>query len=368
MNRLFTPLPLRGITLPNRIAVSPMCQYSAVDGMPTDWHLVHLGGLAQGGAGLVLTEAASVAAEGRISAEDLGIWRDAHIEPLARIAAFIKAQGAVPGIQLAHAGRKAGSGAPWKGNGVPPPAWPGEAPSALPFDEGWPVPRALDEPGIRRVVGEFREAAARALEAGFQVAELHGAHGYLLHQFLSPLANRRGDRYGGSLENRARLLREVVEAVRSVWPGNLPLLVRLSCTDWVPGGWDIDESVELARMLMPLGVDLVDCSSGGMAPRATIPAGPGYQVPFAARIRREAGIPAGAVGLITDPAQAEGILERGEADLVFLGRELLRDPRWPLRAARELGARTPWPAPYARGSRETVPLRDPLPEPGAWPR
>lgn len=368
MNRLFSPLPLRGVTLPNRIAVSPMCQYSAVDGLANDWHLVHLGGLAQGGAGLVLTEAASVAPEGRISAEDLGIWEDGQIGPLARIAAFIKAQGAVPGIQLAHAGRKAGSGAPWKGNNVPPASWPGVAPSALPFDEGWPAPRALEEAGLRRVVSEFRAAAARALAAGFQVAEIHGAHGYLLHQFLSPLANRRGDAYGGSLENRSRLLREVVSAVREVWPGNLPLLVRLSCTDWVPGGWDIGESVDLARMLGPLGVDLVDCSSGGMAPRAAIPVGPGYQVDFAARIRREAGIATGAVGLITGPAQAEEILAKGEADLVLLGRELLRDPRWPLRAAHKLGVATPWPAPYARGSREPVPLRDPLPEPGAWPR
>jgi len=368
MNRLFSPLPLRGVTLPNRIAVSPMCQYSAVDGLANDWHLVHLGGLAQGGAGLVLTEAASVAPEGRISAEDLGIWEDVQIGPLARIAAFIKSQGAVPGIQLAHAGRKAGSGAPWKGNNVPPASWPGLAPSALPFDEGWPAPRALDEAGLRRVVSEFRAAAARALQAGFQVAEIHGAHGYLLHQFLSPLANRREDAYGGSLENRSRLLREVAAAVREVWPGNLPLLVRLSCTDWVPGGWDIGESVDLARMLGPLGVDLVDCSSGGMAPRAAIPVGPGYQVDFAARIRREAGIATGAVGLITGPAQAEEILAKGEADLVLLGRELLRDPRWPLRAALKLGGATPWPAPYARGSRESVPLRDPLPEPGAWPR
>ncbi len=368
MNRLFSPLSLRGVTFPNRIAVSPMCQYSAVDGFANDWHLVHLGGLAQGGAGLVLSEATSVTPEGRISAEDLGLWDDAQISPLARITAFIRSQGAVPGVQLAHAGRKAGSGAPWKGGNVPPATWPSVGPSPLPFDEGWPAPAALDEAGLKRVVSAFASAAARALEAGFQVAEIHAAHGYLLHQFLSPLANHRGDAYGGSLENRSRLLREVVEAVRGVWPANLPLLVRLSCTDWIPDGWDADGSVELARMLRPLGVDLVDCSSGGMAPRAAIPVGPGYQVDFAARIRREAGIPTGAVGLITGPAQAEEILAKGEADLVLLGRELLRDPRWPLRAAHKLGAATAWPAPYARGSREPVPFRDPLPEPGAWLR
>ena len=361
MSLLFSPLPLRGLTLPNRIAVSPMCQYSARDGFATDWHLVHLGGLAQGGAGLVMTEATAVAAEGRISAADLGLWREEQAAPLARIAAFIRTQGAVPGIQLAHAGRKSGSGIPWEGGAIPPADWRGRAPSPVPFDEGWPVPVALDGAELTGVAGAFRAAASRALDAGFLVAELHAAHGYLLHQFLSPLANQRQDAYGGSLENRTRLLREVVAEVRSVWPERLPLLVRLSCTDWAEGGWDPDQSVALARMLAPLGVDLVDCSSGGMVPRATMPIGPGYQVPFAARIRREAGLAAGAVGLITEPAQAEGILERGEADLVYLGRELLRDPRWPLRAARELGAPCPWPPPYARGSREPVPLREPLP-------
>jgi len=358
MSHLFSPLPLRGLVLPNRIAVSPMCQYQAEDGFPTDWHLVHLGGLAQGGAGLVLTEATSVVPEGRISDHDLGLWRDEQIEPLGRIARFLKTQGAVPGIQLAHAGRKAGSGAPWRGTGVP--SGPGVAPSALAFAEAWPVPRALDEAGLRGTVEAFRAAASRALTAGFQVVEIHAAHGYLLHQFLSPLANVRDDRYGGSLENRSRLLREVVEAVRAVWPAQFPVLVRLSCTDWVPGGWDLDEAVALAGMLKGLGVDLLDCSSGGMVAKATIPLEPGYQVPFAARVRQAAGLATGAVGLITEPRQAEAILAEGKADLVFLGRELLRDPRWPLRAARELGDLVPWPASYARGSREAVPLRAPL--------
>lgn len=358
MAGLFEAFRLREATLPNRIAVSPMCQYSAGgDGVATDWHLVHLGGLAQGGAGLVLTEAAAVTPGGRISAEDLGIWNDAQAEALARINAFVASQGAVPGIQLAHAGRKAGSGAPWKGGGAPPPEWAGDAPSALAFDEGWPVPKALDEGGLKGVVEAFRAGAARALAAGFRVAEVHAAHGYLLHQFLSPLSNTRADAYGGSLPNRARLLLEVVDAVRGVWPERLPLFVRLSCTDWAEGGWDLDECVELARMLKDRGVDLLDCSSGGLVPKARIAAGPGYQVPFAARIRREAGIPTGAVGLITEPAQAEAVLAEGAADLVLLGRELLRNPRWPLAAARELGAVTPWPAPYARGSREQVPIR-----------
>lgn len=359
MAMLFSPLDVRAIRFPNRIAVSPMCQYLAEEGRAGDWHLVHLGGLAQGGAGLVLTEATAVAADGRISAEDLGLWEDRQAEPLARIAAFIQAQGAVPGVQLAHAGRKSGSGAPWRGNGVPPASWRGAAPSAVPFAEGWPVPEALDGEGLRGVAKAFRDAAVRALGAGFRVVEVHAAHGYLLHQFLSPLANRREDAYGGPLENRARLLREVVQAVREVWPERLPLFVRMSCTDWVAGGFDPEEAVAVARSLKPLGVDLVDCSSGGMVPGASIPVGPGYQVPFAARIRREAGLPAGAVGLITEPAQAEGILQRGEADLVFLGRALLRNPRWPLAAAAELGALHPWPAPYARGSRQPVPLREP---------
>jgi len=360
MTNLFRPLTLRGVTLPNRIAVSPMCQYSSEDGLPNDWHLVHLGGLAQGGAGLVITEAAAVLPEGRISPEDLGIWNMAQAEGLAHSVHFIKAQGAVPGIQLAHAGRKASAYAPWRGSGSVPPAaggWTPVAPSALPFDTGWTVPTALDEPGILAVIGAFVDAARKAVAAGFQVIEVHAAHGYLLHQFLSPLANRRTDSYGGSFENRTRLVREVVGALRNILPEELPLFVRLSATDWVDGGWDLDQSVALALELKALGTDLVDCSSGGLSPQQKIALAPGYQVPFAARIRTEAGIPTGAVGLITEPHQAEQILGEGSADLVLLARELLRDPRWPLRAAQVLGAEVPWPAPYARAAKGAVPLR-----------
>ena len=360
MVSLFDPLLLRGLTLPNRVAASPMCQYSAEDGRAGDWHLVHLGGLAQGGAGLVMTEATAVAADGRISPQDLGIWSDDQVEPLARVARFVAAQGAVPGIQLAHAGRKAGAMAPWRGGGVIPldqGGWQGAGPSPIPFDTGWTVPRPLDEAGLSQVVADFGRAATRALAAGFRVAEVHGAHGYLLHQFLSPLSNRRGDRWGGSFENRTRLLREVVAAVRAVWPEDLPVFLRLSATDWTDGGWDPDQSVRLARMLGPLGVDLLDCSSGGNVPGARIPLGPGYQVPFSARIRRETGLATGAVGLITRPEQAQEILDEGAADLVLLGRELLRNPRWPLAAARELGVTVPWPAQYARAAEGPVPTR-----------
>ena len=360
MTGLFDPLVLRGLTLPNRIAVSPMCQYSADQGLASDWHLVHLGGLAQGGAGLVLTEATAVTAQGRISPQDLGLWEDAQVEPLARIVRFVKRQGAVAGVQLAHAGRKAGTQPPWLGGGVLPPGdggWIGVAPSAMAFDEGWNRPEALDLAGIHTLKAQFKAAALRALAAGFQVAELHAAHGYLLHQFLSPLSNRREDAYGGSFGNRTRLLCEVVETVRAVWPGDLPLLVRLSATDYVPGGWDLEQSVALAGLLRNLGVDLLDCSSGGLAPNVKIPLGPGYQVPFASRIRKQTGLPTGAVGLITEPAQAQGIVQGGEADLVLLGRELLRDPRWPLRAARELGVVVPWPGQYARAAAGSVPIR-----------
>ena len=360
MTGLFDPLVLRGLTLPNRIAVSPMCQYSADQGLASDWHLVHLGGLAQGGAGLVLTEATAVTAQGRISPQDLGLWEDAQVEPLARIVRFVKRQGAVAGVQLAHAGRKAGTQPPWLGGGVLPPGdggGIGVAPSAMAFDEGWNRPEALDLAGIHTLKAQFKAAALRALAAGFQVAELHAAHGYLLHQFLSPLSNRREDAYGGSFGNHTRLLCEVVETVRAVWPGDLPLLVRLSATDYVPGGWDLEQSVALAGLLRNLGVDLLDCSSGGLAPNAKIPLGPGYQVPFASRIRKQTGLPTGAVGLITEPAQAQGIVQGGEADLVLLGRELLRDPRWPLRAARELGVVVPWPGQYARAAAGSVPIR-----------
>ncbi len=362
MTHLFQPLTLRGLTLPNRIAVSPMCQYQAEDGLVNAWHLVHLGGLAQGGAGLVMTEAMAVLPEGRISPNDLGLWNMTQAEGLAHVVHFIKAQGAVPGVQLAHAGRKASNPAPWKGSGSLTPAaggWLPVAPSALPFDTGWTTPTALDEAGILAVIEAFMDAARKALAAGFQVIEVHAAHGYLLHQFLSPLANRRTDAYGGSFENRTRLIREVVAALRDILPEELPLFVRLSATDWVEGGWDLDQSVALAQELRLLGVDLVDCSSGGLVPGAKIPLGPGYQVPFAARIRTEAGLPTGAVGLITEPAQAERILAEGSADLVLLGRELLRDPRWPLRAAQALGAEVSWPASYTRAAQGAVPLREP---------
>ncbi|MCM2249106.1 MAG: NADH:flavin oxidoreductase/NADH oxidase [Geothrix sp.] len=363
MSRLFTPLTLRGLTLPNRIAASPMCQYQAQDGLVNDWHLVHYGGLAQGGAGLVFTEAAAVLPEGRISPEDLGIWNHAQAEALAPVVRFIASQGAVPGIQLAHAGRKASNPAPWKGSGSLPASqggWTPAAPSALPFDEGWTVPTALDEPGILAVIEAFMDAARRAVAAGFRVIEVHAAHGYLLHQFLSPLSNHRTDAYGGSFANRTRLVREVVGALRQILPEELPLFVRISATDWVEGGWTLDQSVALARELKALGVDLVDCSSGGLAPRAEIPLGPGYQVPFAARLRAEADLPTGAVGLITEPEQAEAILAQASADLVLLGRELLRDPRWPLRAAKALGVEVPWPASYLRAARGSVPTRQAL--------
>jgi 2,4-dienoyl-CoA reductase-like NADH-dependent reductase (Old Yellow Enzyme family) len=360
MTMLFQPLQLRGLTLPNRIAVSPMCQYQAEDGLANDWHLVHYGGLAQGGAGLILTEAAAVLPEGRISPNDLGLWNMAQAEGLARLVHFIKSQGAVPGIQLAHAGRKASNPAPWKGSGSLPPAaggWTPVAPSALPFDTGWTVPTALDEAGILAIIEAFMDAARKALAAGFQVIEIHAAHGYLLHQFLSPLTNQRQDTYGGSFENRTRLVRQVVGALRNILPEEVPLLLRLSATDWVEGGWDVTQSVELAKALKPLGVDLVDCSSGGLVPGARIPVAPGYQVPFAAQIRAEAGIPTGAVGLITLPDHAERILAEGSADLVLLARELLRNPRWPLQAAQALDTVVPWPASYARAASGPVPLR-----------
>ncbi|HET9013806.1 MAG TPA: NADH:flavin oxidoreductase/NADH oxidase, partial [Gemmatimonadaceae bacterium] len=336
----------------NRIGVSPMCEYSSDDGFANDWHLVHLGSRAVGGAGLVLTEATAVTADGRISPFDLGIYRDEHVEMLARIARFVTAQGAVPGMQLSHAGRKASSDAPWRGGRPLSPAeggWrPTWAPSALPFGERSPTPEALDRAGIGRVVAAFRDAARRALDAGFQVLELHGAHGYLLHEFLSPLSNRRTDDYGGSFDNRVRLFVEVTRAVRSVWPESLPLLARLSGTDWVEGGWDIEQSIALARILAPLGVDLIDCSSGGIVPGVKIPVGPGYQVEIARRIRRDAGIATAAVGLITDAAQADAIVRDGHADMVFLARQLLRDPYWPLHAARSLGASVVWPVQYQR--------------------
>jgi 2,4-dienoyl-CoA reductase-like NADH-dependent reductase (Old Yellow Enzyme family) len=351
MARLFEPLPQRGLTLRNRIAVAPMCQYSARDGVPDHWHLVHLGSRAVGGAAAVLAEATAVSAEGRISPQDTGLWNEAQLAAWQPIAAFVAAHGAVPGVQLAHAGRKASTQRPWEGGGplaAAQGAWTTLAPSAVPFDDGWHVPQALDAAGLRQVVADFRAAAQRALAAGFQLIELHGAHGYLLHQFLSPLSNRRDDDYGGSFGNRTRLLREVAAAVREVWPERLPLWLRISATDWADGGWTVEESVELARQVKPLGVDLVDVSSGGLVPHAKIPLGPGYQVPFAARVRREAGIATSAVGLITTPAQAERIVADGAADVVSIARESLRDPYFPRRAAHELGASIDAPVQYQR--------------------
>ncbi|MEO6991547.1 MAG: NADH:flavin oxidoreductase/NADH oxidase [Candidatus Baltobacteraceae bacterium] len=349
---LFEPLALRDVRLRNRIVVSPMCEYSSEDGFANPWHLVHLGSRAVGGAALVFTEATAVERAARISPHDLGIYRDEHVEPLAQIVRFVESQGAVAGMQLAHAGRKASTARPWNGGkplGVDAGGWTRlDAPSALAFDDGYQVPHAMDEVDLARVISAFVTGARRALAAGFRVVEVHAAHGYLLHEFLSPLSNVRTDRYGGSFENRTRLLREVVLAVRAVWPAKLPLFVRISATDWVEGGWTLDESVALGRELVPLGVDLIDCSSGGNAPRARIPLGPGYQVPFAERVRREAAIATGAVGMIVDPHQADAIVREGRADVVILARELLRDPYWPLRAATALGADGPWPVQYLR--------------------
>jgi 2,4-dienoyl-CoA reductase-like NADH-dependent reductase (Old Yellow Enzyme family) len=351
MSKLFSPFSLGGITFRNRIFVSPMCQYSSLDGLPTDWHLVHLGSRAVGGAGLVMVEATAVSPEGRISPGDSGLWSDRHAEAFAPIARFIRDQGAVAGIQLAHAGRKGACAPPWLGGaplGKEEGSWPTLAPSAVPFDVGHPVPQSLTLEEMDRIEGQFRAAAGRALAAGFQVLEIHMAHGYLLHEFLSPLANRREDNYGGSLENRLRFPLRVTRAVREEWPAELPLFVRISATDWAPDGWDMDQSVLLARQLKALGVDLIDCSSGAVVPHESIPAGPGFQVPFAARIRAETGLASGAVGFILEPAQAEQIVATGQADVVLLARQMLRDPYWPLHAARALRADAPWPNQYER--------------------
>jgi 2,4-dienoyl-CoA reductase-like NADH-dependent reductase (Old Yellow Enzyme family) len=346
------PLPIREIVLRNRIAVSPMCQYSSEDGFATDWHLVHLGSRAVGGAGLVCMEATAVEPRGRISPYDMGIWNPEHIEFLARITRFLHRQGSAAGIQLAHAGRKASTRRPGEGGGGLLPeaegGWQSVAPSAVPFRDGDPAPHALSKAEIHALIDSFRDAAERALRAGFDVVEIHGAHGYLIHEFLSPLSNRRTDEYGGTLDNRLRFALEVTEAVRAVWPARLPLFFRISATDWLPGGWTADDSVDLVRRLQPLGVDLVDCSSGGNAPDAKIPLGPGYQVPFAERIRRETGMRTGAVGLITTPRQADEIVRNGQADLVLLAREFLRDPYFPLHAASALGEKPAPPLQYAR--------------------
>ena len=350
---LFSPLKLRSVEFANRIGVSPMCEYSSEDGFATDWHLVHLGARAQGGAGLVMVEASAVTPEGRISDGDLGIYKDEHVPQLRRIVEFIHGQGARAGIQLAHAGRKGSMSVPFGGERLlkaEEGGWQTVGPSAVGFSPTYSVPKALDEAGIDSTIEAFGAAAKRALAAGFDVVEIHAAHGYLLHEFLSPLANQRTDAYGGSLENRMRLTLEVVERVRAVWPEHLPLFVRISATDWAEGGWNADESVELAKQLKARGVDLVDCSSGGLVPYAQIPAGPGFQVQFAERIGREAGIATAAVGLITEAVQANEIVAEGKAELVFLAREMLRDPYWAVHAAEVLGEAASWPKQYLRAA------------------
>jgi 2,4-dienoyl-CoA reductase-like NADH-dependent reductase (Old Yellow Enzyme family) len=347
---LFSPLTIRAVELRNRVVMSPMCQYCAREGMADDWHLVHLGSRAAGGVALAFVEATAVTRDGRITPGDMGIWSDAHIEPLARVARFVQSQGAVAGIQLAHAGRKASCDLPWKGGArLKTPqegGWTVVAPSPIPFAEGDPDPTPLDKPGIDGIVAAFEAAAVRALAAGFRVIEIHSAHGYLLHEFLSPLSNHRDDEYGGTLENRMRLPLRVAERLRARIPDDLPLFVRISATDWVDGGWDIEQSIVLSDRLRELGVDLIDCSSGAMTPKARIPVGKGYQVPFARRIRDEACIMTGAVGMITEPEYANEIITGGDADLVFLARELLRQPYWAIKAAQDLGVEPTWPIQY----------------------
>jgi len=348
---LFSPLCLRELEFKNRIFVSPMCQYSCIDGMPTDWHLVHLGSRAVGGAGLVMVEATAVVPEGRISPNDTGIWSDGHVAAFQRIAAFISAQGSVPGLQIAHAGRKASTDRPWQGGTPLKPGnggWQPLAPSAIPFAADFNAPRELSPDEIGGLVERFAEAAKRALTAGFKVIEIHMAHGYLLHSFLSPLSNLRTDEFGADFEGRARFPLQVAKAVRDAWPASLPVFVRISATDWVEGGWDLSQSVRYCHKLREIGIDMIDCSSGGLAADAKIPVAPGFQVPFAAAIRREVKIPTAAVGLITNPQQAEQTLVCGDADAIFLARQMLRDPYWPLHAAQALGEDVPWPDPYAR--------------------
>ena len=349
---LFSPLTIKSVTFKNRITVSPMCQYSSADGFANDWHLVHLGSRAVGGAALIMQEATAVSPEGRITPQDMGIYRDEHIAKLQTITAFIHAQGAVAGVQLAHAGRKASHNIPWKGDQqIPSDAeegWKTVAPSAIPFAPGTESPEALDKAGVQKVIDDYKAAAVRAVQAGYKVVEIHAAHGYLIHEFLSPLSNQRTDAYGGSFENRIRLLLEIVEAVKTVWPDTLPLFVRISATDWAEGGWDGDDSVRLAAVLKNHGADLIDCSSGGVVPGVKIPVGPGYQVPFAEKIRKETGMLTGAVGMITNAQQAEDILQNGQADLIFLARQALRDPYFPLHAAKELGVDVEWPVQYKR--------------------
>ena len=351
MNKLFSPLRIRGIELKNRIAVSPMCQYSSLNGMPTEWHLVHLGSRAVGGAALVMQEATAVSPEGRISPDDAGIWSEEHSEAYKRITSFIKSQNSVPGIQLAHAGRKASTYSPWKGNGEVNPeegGWQTYSPSAIPFAKDYPHPKEMSKEDIEKVINDFRIAADRSLKAGFQVIELHMAHGYLVHEFLSTLSNQRKDNYGGSFENRCRFAIEIVKAVRNTIPSDFPLFARISSSDWVENGWDIEQSIKLAVKLKDEGVDLIDCSSGGNVKEAVIPTGPGYQIPFSVRIKKEVNILTGGVGMITSPQQADQIIRTEEADIVLLAREMLRDPYWSLHAAKSLNAEIDWPKQYLR--------------------
>ena len=351
MSKLLSPLRIKDIVFKNRIAISPMCQYSAVDGFANDWHLVHLGSRAVGGAALIIQEATAVSPEGRITPGDLGLYKEEHSENLERIATFIHQQGAVAGIQLAHAGRKAGCARPWDGGkqlNEKDGGWSTVAPSAIAFYPEDDVPQAMDADGIKKVITDFKTAALRALQAGYKLIEIHAAHGYLIHQFLSPLSNHRTDEFGGSFENRTRLLLEVVKAVQTVWPQNLPLFVRISATDWAEGGWNIDEAIQLSAILKTKGVDLMDCSSGGLVSYAKIPFGPGYQVAFAECIKKEAGILTGAVGMITEARQAEDILDKGEADLILIARESLREPYFALNAAKVLGDDIEWPLQYIR--------------------
>ena len=351
MSLLFSPLTIKDVQFRNRIVVSPMCEYSSVDGFANDWHMVHLGSRAVGGAALIIQEATAVSPEGRISPDDMGIWKDEHIEKVKPIVSFIHQHGAVAGIQLAHAGRKASTFSPWKGGKqikLKDGGWQAVAPFAIPFHDGDEPPLALEKNGIDKVIDDFTKAAGRALKTGYKVIEIHAAHGYLLHEFLSPLSNHRTDEYGGSFENRIRLTVQVTEAVRKVWPQELPLFVRISATDWADGGWDIDESVKLASVLKDKGVDLIDCSTGGLVSHQKISLGPGYQVPFAERIKKETGILTGSVGLITEPKQAEQILSDKKADIILIARQSLRDPYFPLHAAKELGAEIQWPSQYLR--------------------
>jgi 2,4-dienoyl-CoA reductase-like NADH-dependent reductase (Old Yellow Enzyme family) len=351
MNKLFSSLKVRGVEFKNRIAVSPMCQYSSVNGMPTDWHLVHLGSRAIGGNALVIQEATAVSPEGRISPDDAGIWSGTHTDAYKRIAAFITSQNSVPGIQLAHAGRKASTYSSWKGNGEVRPelgGWQVYGPSAVPFADNYPMPKEMDISDIKKVINDFSAAAKRSIDAGFRLIELHMAHGYLVHEFLSPVSNKRSDTYGGRFENRVRLAFEIVESVRKVIPEDFPLFARISATDWVEGGWTIEDSVRLAILLKAKGVDLIDCSSGGNVLKAVIPAGPGYQVPFAERIKEEAEILTGAVGFITAPEQADNIIRTGQADMVLMARGSLRNPYWPFHAAKVLKEDIEWPKQYQR--------------------